>query len=266
MFGNRTKETAREKRNREHRERINLIRAEYGKPPLKVRALADPSKTEAFPEESAIISAYIQRFFAYNGHTNVVHDTAEVCAEYRRTYHKRFGFVCPACGLFPARTLDHIIPVLSGGTHTTSNIAYLCGRCNSIKGDNEPFIWLLSKKPEAMHIYCQLSATVAQRFRNRFGVSGDITIDIVASALNTAKTEYEIHTQETAKRIIDGNRRFRDTINEDKRRRRRDSFLKKETGYRGVVGQTIFTIKMAVSLMLWVVIIIVIFAILGKSL
>ena len=32
------------------------------------------------------------------------------------------------------RYLDHIIPLSTGGTHSKTNIQYICGKCNLIKG------------------------------------------------------------------------------------------------------------------------------------
>lgn len=41
------------------------------------------------------------------------------------------------CALCPSRerlTIDHIVPVVLGGTHDESNLRVLCGPCNSRKG------------------------------------------------------------------------------------------------------------------------------------
>ena len=68
---------------------------------------------------------------------------------------KRFGLTCALCGekcdtndfkiidgtvvcgnLYPS--LDHIIPMAKGGSHTWDNVQIAHRRCNSLKGDKLP--------------------------------------------------------------------------------------------------------------------------------
>ena len=42
--------------------------------------------------------------------------------------------LCAACGTTPADSIDHIWPLILGGTHDPSNLRLLCGPCNSAKG------------------------------------------------------------------------------------------------------------------------------------
>lgn len=47
---------------------------------------------------------------------------------------KLYGTSCLACGEIKPLTMDHIIPIVYGGTHTTDNVQPLCLSCNSSKG------------------------------------------------------------------------------------------------------------------------------------
>ena len=46
----------------------------------------------------------------------------------------RNGYTCVNCGATKHLSVDHIIPVVSGGTDDIDNLQTLCRRCNSIKG------------------------------------------------------------------------------------------------------------------------------------
>lgn len=42
---------------------------------------------------------------------------------------------CLKCGAVEYLTIDHIVPVSSGGSNHHANLQCLCRKCNSIKGD-----------------------------------------------------------------------------------------------------------------------------------
>lgn len=46
---------------------------------------------------------------------------------------RRFGFRCAYCHQKRPLTMDHVIPVIRGGTHSAGNIIPACGPCNSRK-------------------------------------------------------------------------------------------------------------------------------------
>lgn len=48
-----------------------------------------------------------------------------------------YGHKCLCCGRDDVKlTMDHVIPIFHGGTHTADNVQPLCGSCNSRKKDN----------------------------------------------------------------------------------------------------------------------------------
>lgn len=51
-----------------------------------------------------------------------------------RLYADWSGF-CPVCGLSADPTLDHIVPLSKGGTHSKGNVRLVCASCNSAKRD-----------------------------------------------------------------------------------------------------------------------------------
>jgi 5-methylcytosine-specific restriction endonuclease McrA len=46
---------------------------------------------------------------------------------------RRKGAICVYCGLSPADTVDHIVPLVLGGTNYEGNLAPCCRKCNSSK-------------------------------------------------------------------------------------------------------------------------------------
>jgi hypothetical protein len=52
---------------------------------------------------------------------------------------------CPYCGVeITARnsSLDHIVPLASGGAHSIANVIVCCVACNLEKGERTPAAWL----------------------------------------------------------------------------------------------------------------------------
>ena len=47
---------------------------------------------------------------------------------------KRDGFYCASCHATEKLTVDHIVPIVHGGTDNLSNLQILCRSCNSRKG------------------------------------------------------------------------------------------------------------------------------------
>lgn len=45
----------------------------------------------------------------------------------------KYNFKCLRCGKKKKLTMDHVMPISSGGEHSVENIQPLCGPCNSIK-------------------------------------------------------------------------------------------------------------------------------------
>lgn len=64
-----------------------------------------------------------------------------------RSHHWRsllvaFDGMCAYCGTAPATSIDHFVPLKSGGLDDFANIAPACRRCNSRKGSLDPKDWV----------------------------------------------------------------------------------------------------------------------------
>jgi len=53
---------------------------------------------------------------------------------------------CLACGAIGSTTVEHLIPISRGGSHTIGNLAPLCGPCNSSKGSKTWMEWRIKKR------------------------------------------------------------------------------------------------------------------------
>lgn len=54
--------------------------------------------------------------------------------------------MCPYCGnKIEKGSLDHVIPVIKGGTNTKENLVWCCLTCNLSKGSKDLEAWLLNK-------------------------------------------------------------------------------------------------------------------------
>jgi 5-methylcytosine-specific restriction endonuclease McrA len=51
----------------------------------------------------------------------------------RKQVFARYGRSCWRCGAY-ANSVDHVVAVVLGGTHTLSNLRPCCGHCNSSAG------------------------------------------------------------------------------------------------------------------------------------
>lgn len=49
---------------------------------------------------------------------------------------KRDDYKCKICVTEEDLTIDHIIPLLDGGTNLEDNLQVLCSKCNQVKGRN----------------------------------------------------------------------------------------------------------------------------------
>lgn len=59
----------------------------------------------------------------------------------RREIAKRDGWKCYLCGLvltYSTSTLDHVLPLTRGGSHSLENAKLACDGCNSKKGNRTP--------------------------------------------------------------------------------------------------------------------------------
>jgi 5-methylcytosine-specific restriction endonuclease McrA len=54
---------------------------------------------------------------------------------------KLYSFPCIACGTTDRVTIDHIIPIARGGTHSIGNLQSLCLKCNSSKNHRTMSEW-----------------------------------------------------------------------------------------------------------------------------
>lgn len=61
------------------------------------------------------------------------------------------GHHCPYCGVrmegkrMSRLTVDHFVPLNRGGTNRLENLMPACSRCNTDKGDSEPYVWMRRK-------------------------------------------------------------------------------------------------------------------------
>lgn len=64
---------------------------------------------------------------------------------------RRDNHACQYCGSHKYLTIDHVIPVSKGGTHTWNNVVTACQRCNQYKSNRTPLEagMTLRKSPRA---------------------------------------------------------------------------------------------------------------------
>jgi 5-methylcytosine-specific restriction endonuclease McrA len=71
--------------------------------------------------------------------------TATLTAAQWRGVQAVFGGLCAYCQQKPGDTMDHFVPVASGGKHDVSNVVPACRACNSSKRHRDPFEWMEEK-------------------------------------------------------------------------------------------------------------------------
>jgi len=62
--------------------------------------------------------------------------------------HKLYSNPCVACGSTKRQSLDHIIPIDLGGSHSIGNLQTLCLSCNSSKRNRVMTVWRKSLIPK----------------------------------------------------------------------------------------------------------------------
>jgi hypothetical protein len=70
------------------------------------------------------------------GHDQITRHVYDVPAEVRDAVFARDGNECLKCGSTELLSIDHIVPLASGGDNSLNNLQTLCKRCNSSKGNS----------------------------------------------------------------------------------------------------------------------------------
>lgn len=71
---------------------------------------------------------------------------------------RRDNYRCVYCGSNEELTIDHVLPVSKGGGNTWQNLVTACLPCNRYKGDGEPPISVVGKKPNIHTFYGRLDS------------------------------------------------------------------------------------------------------------
>lgn len=69
-----------------------------------------------------------------------------------------FGQRCVYCDTVGPCTIDHIIPMSSGGGNTAQNVVPACWSCNSSKSDSDLLVWLDRKEIDACAVFRRIEA------------------------------------------------------------------------------------------------------------
>jgi len=70
-------------------------------------------------------------------------------ADLRAFIKERDRFRCRYCGMKGEQVfwhIDHVVPVINGGTNDPGNLVLACAQCNSAKGNYEPPGWTTGRK------------------------------------------------------------------------------------------------------------------------
>lgn len=78
-----------------------------------------------------------QRIICHNRRARIKGNGGSFTKEEWELIKRKFRYSCPACGSSGIKlTIDHIVPIIKGGTNNISNIQPLCGPCNIRKHAN----------------------------------------------------------------------------------------------------------------------------------
>jgi hypothetical protein len=73
-------------------------------------------------------------------------DTMKVATLYKDERSKMLNLArCSYCGDENAKTADHLLPRIEGGSDVSSNLVVACRSCNSSKGRKDVFAWFREK-------------------------------------------------------------------------------------------------------------------------
>ena len=76
------------------------------------------------------------RHYAQNRRARIAGNGGDLTVEEWNEILDFYGHKCLCCGRDDVKlTIDHVVPIFRGGTHTADNIQPLCGPCNSRKKD-----------------------------------------------------------------------------------------------------------------------------------
>lgn len=67
----------------------------------------------------------------------------------KKEIQKLYAQMCIYCGINKATTLDHVIPIKRGGTHSIGNLVPACQSCNSSKNTKTITEWKKTKRNPA---------------------------------------------------------------------------------------------------------------------
>jgi 5-methylcytosine-specific restriction endonuclease McrA len=71
----------------------------------------------------------------------------ELSPAMRKAVWSRYGRICYLCGMKGADTIDHIVPIVKGGTNDISNLRPAHEKCNKDKGSK---VWILPEELEGL--------------------------------------------------------------------------------------------------------------------
>lgn len=106
----------------------------------RVRVNSRTRKRERYQEDAA----YRAKLLIRNHNRRVMQEGTFSVAQWQEAC-QYFNFECAYCGSELQLTMDHVVPVSSGGKTVPDNIIPACIHCNSSKSDNEMIAWYTSR-------------------------------------------------------------------------------------------------------------------------